>query len=139
MSPQTRRLLGGFFAFLSVFSLCAALIIGPHGQQGSYSRAKYGTYECQGTVQQVANDIAAKDRPQARQFDSKTGTEYLKYSKRLVTVSKQGPTNCRITVENLDRVHSGGLIWLGPGFSPGSPSGSSGGSSGSGGSGSGVK
>lgn len=139
MSPEFRRGMGGFLAFISVFCLCAALIIGPTPRAGTYSNAKYGKYECQGDVQKVADDIVAKDKPLARQFDPKTGTEYLKYRNRLVTVSKAGPTGCQIGVENLDRVHGGGLIWLGPGFSPGSPSGSSGGSSGSGGSGSGVK
>ncbi|QGU01246.1 hypothetical protein CKALI_01735 [Corynebacterium kalinowskii] len=139
MNPHSRRILGGFFVFLSVFSLIGALVIGPTPKSGTYSNARYGQYECQGDPQKVANEIAAKDKPQARQFDPKTGTEYLKYRKRLVSVSKEGPTGCRITVENLDRVNGGGLIWLGPGFSPGSPSGSSGGSSGSGGSGTGVK
>ncbi|MEJ5998869.1 DUF4247 domain-containing protein [Corynebacterium sp. H130] len=138
MSAYMRRIIGGFFAFLAVFSLMGACMIGPTNS-GRYSNANYGTYPCEGDIQKVASDIAAKDRPQARQFDPKTGTEYLRYRKRLVTVSKSGPTGCEIKVENLDRVSGGGLIWLGPGFSPGSPSGSSGGSSGSGGSGTGVK
>lgn len=139
MNSEFRRNLGWFFTFLALLSFAGALLIGPHGKSGTYSNASYGNYECQGDPQQVANDIAAKDKPQARQFDPETGTEYLKYRNRLVTVYKAGPTGCRITVEDLDRVHGGGLIWLGPGFSPGSPSGSSGGSSGSGGSGTGVK
>ncbi|MEJ5927680.1 DUF4247 domain-containing protein [Corynebacterium sp. H128] len=98
-----------------------------------------GTHACEGDIQQVASEIAKNDKPQARQFDPKTGTEYLRYRNRLVSVSKAGPSNCQIRVESLDRVNDGGFIWLGPGFSPGSPSGSSGGSSGSGGSGTGVK
>ncbi len=104
----------------------------------NYPSAGPATYTCTGTVQATANDIAAQNPPLARQFDSATGTEYLRYKRRIVTVFSEGTTPCRIKVEDLDRFNNGTLVYLGPGFTPSSPSSSSGGSSGSGsGSGSG--
>ncbi|MFV8381635.1 DUF4247 domain-containing protein [Corynebacterium hindlerae] len=137
MSSRMKRKLGALFLVIAVVSFAAALIVGTSPKPNTYSR--YGTYSCEGNVQQVADQIAAEDRPQARQFDPKTGTEYLKYRKRVVTVYQAGPTNCEIRVEDLRRYNDGTFVWLGPGFTPSSPSHSSGGSSGSGGSGSGVK
>jgi hypothetical protein len=101
--------------------------------RNNYSRISSGTYSCTGTVQDTANEIAKHDPPIARQFDSATGTEYLRYKRRVVSVAQSGSTNCTITIENLDRFNNGAFIFLGPGFTPSAPSRSSGGSSGSGG------
>lgn len=142
--PRAQRILAIIFSFFSILMFAGACQAGAQRSiqntiSGQYRSLGGGSYECRGDVQKVASDIAAKQRPQARQFDPKTGTEYLRYRDRIVTVAKGGSTGCVIHIENLDRYHSGGLIWLGPGFGPSSPSGSSGGSSGSGGAGSGVK
>lgn len=99
----------------------------------NYNRVSSGTYSCTKTVQDTANDIAKQDPPIARQFDSATGTEYLRYNRRIVSVSATGSTNCTIKIENLDRFNNGTFVYLGPGFTPSAPSNSSGGSSGSGG------
>ncbi|MDU0478982.1 DUF4247 domain-containing protein [Staphylococcus chromogenes] len=144
MDPHRRRIIAAVCGVLSLFFFMASCQVGAkpkiqHTISDTYPHAGAGSYTCEGDVQKVASDIAAKQRPQARQFDSASGTEYLRYRDRIVSVSKAGPTGCMIHVENLDRYHDGGLIWLGPGFGPSAPSGSSGGSSGSGGSGSGVK
>lgn len=143
-SSGAQRIVAIICAFLSVTMFAGACQAGATRPiqrtiSDQYRSTGAGSYECQGDVQKVASDLAAKQRPQARQFDPKTGTEYLRYRDRIVTVAKGGGTGCVIHVENLDRYHSGGLIWLGPGFGPSSPSGSSGGSSGSGGAGNGVK
>ena len=97
-----------------------------------FTRVSRDHYECKGTVQETANQIAAKKTPAARQFDSATGTEYLRYNKEIVTVSTDSSGKCQVRVEDLRRFNNGSLIYLGPGFSPSSPRNSSGGSSGSG-------
>ena len=99
----------------------------------NYTRKSGNTYECKSgdSVQKTASDIANKVKPMARQFDSASGSEYLRYDKRLIVVSNNNG-KCQIEVEDLHRYNNGSLIFLGPGFSPSSPRDSSGGSSGSG-------
>lgn len=90
--------------------------------------------ECTGTVTAQADAIEENKKPAARATDPKTGVIYLRYSSLIVTVDpNHQPTGCFVRTENLDRLDSGALMYLGSGFSPGSPSGSSGGRSGSGG------
>lgn len=86
-------------------------------------------YECTGSPGAVADQIAASQPPEARATDR--GTEYLRYEDDIVTVGPDRGTPCSVRVEDTDaRYSSGGFIFLGPGFTPGSPAGGSGGSPG---------
>jgi hypothetical protein len=83
-------------------------------------------YECDGSPDRVANDIAEFSEPEAHARD--LGTEYLRYEDDIVTVGPDGTRPCSIRVEDIDaRYSSGGFIFLGPGFTPGSPAGGTGG------------
>lgn len=86
-------------------------------------------YACSDTPDRVAYDIAQAQPPEAQAGDS--GNEYLRYDDDIVIVGPDGNRPCSIRVEDTDaRYSSGGFIFLGPGFTPGSPSGGSGGSPG---------
>ncbi|MEO3757157.1 DUF4247 domain-containing protein [Mycobacterium sp. B14F4] len=86
-------------------------------------------YACDGPPRAVADQIAAYQPPQARATDR--GTEYLRYEDDVVTVGPDGTRPCSVRVEDINkRYSSGGFIFLGPGFTPGSPAGGSGGSPG---------
>lgn len=95
-----------------------------------YARDRDGTdYTCSGSPNAVADDIAARVPPEARTTDR--GSTYLRYDDEIVIVGPDGTRPCTIRVEDLGaRYSSGGFIFLGPGFFPGSPSGGSGGSPG---------
>jgi hypothetical protein len=97
----------------------------------TYPRAATGTdtYTCTGLPAEVADDLADHVAPEARATDR--GSTYLRYDDEIVTVGPDGTWPCTVRVEDLGaRYSSGGFIFLGPGFFPGSPSGGSGGSSG---------
>lgn len=99
----------------------------------NYSRysgdADGDNYECTGSPSAVADDIAARVPPEARTTDR--GVTYLRYDDEIVIVGPDGTRPCTVRVEDLGaRYSSGGFIFLGPGFFPGSPSGGSGGSPG---------
>jgi hypothetical protein len=86
-------------------------------------------YACDGSPRAVADQIAAYQTPEARATDR--GTEYLRYNDDVVSVGPDGTRPCSVRVEDIDkRYSSGGFIFLGPGFTPGSPAGGSGGSPG---------
>ena len=86
-------------------------------------------YACDGPPGAVADRIAAYQTPEARATDR--GTEYLRYQDDIVSVGPDGTRPCSVRVEDIDRRYSsGGFIFLGPGFTPGSPAGGSGGSPG---------
>ena len=87
-------------------------------------------YECSGSPNQVANDIAGYAEPEARAGDA-TGSQYLRDSDDIVIVGPDGGHPCSVRVEDTDARYShGSFVYLGPGFTPGSPAGGSGGSSG---------
>lgn len=90
------------------------------------SDADGARYECDGSPQVVADQIAESSEPEAQARDG--GNEYLRYEDDIVTVGPDGNHPCSIRVEDTDaRYSSGGFIFLGPGFTPGSPAGGSGG------------
>ncbi|KQB86683.1 DUF4247 domain-containing protein [Corynebacterium lowii] len=129
-----------YFASLCCLLLAAVAFIFMSNQDSSvasgipknYERAAGDTFYCQGTPEEVADEIEQKIKPaQSRATDQSTGSVYLRYEHNLVEISGQGE-ECRINLEDLNRVNGGSFIYLGPGFRPASPSSSSGGSSGSG-------
>ena len=130
MSAKTARTLGIILLFLAVLCLIMALVSKPPVENRIAESWSNGS--CAGETG-VADRIVAMERPSERATDPATGDTYLRYPKKLVIISGEGTSDCRITVEGLDRVNSGAFIWLGPGFVPSAPSNSSGGSSGSGG------
>lgn len=132
MNAQSARTLGLVFLFLSVLCLLLALFSKPpvESQIAETWSGSSGSHSCAGETG-VADRIEAMDRPSERATDPATGDTYLRYPKKLVIVSDEGTSNCKITVEGLERVNNGTFIWLGTGFGPSSPSRSSGGSSGS--------
>lgn len=86
-------------------------------------------YTCSGAPAAVADELAAAVPPEARTTDR--GVSYLRYDDEIVIVGPDGTRPCTVRVEELGaRYHSGGFIFLGPGFFPGAPSGGSGGSPG---------
>ena len=95
-----------------------------------YSRDANGTrYACSGSPEDVADDLADYQQPEARADNDKN--QYLRYSNNIVTVGPDGNRPCSIRVESLSAGYShGSYIFLGPGFSPGSPAGGAGGSPG---------
>lgn len=95
-----------------------------------YSTDSNGTrYACNGSPRAVADQIAAYQRPEARATDR--GSEYLRYDDDMVIVGPDGARSCSVRVEDINaRYSSGGFIFLGPGFTPGSPAGGAGGSPG---------
>lgn len=113
------------------FMIGAALLATP--ACGSQARDHIAdTYEYRGTsgdidtyyspdpVGTTVSRIVAEDEPAARQADG--GNEYLRYDDDIVTVGAAPEGGSTITVEDLDgRYSSGGFVFLGPGFTPGSP------------------
>lgn len=95
-----------------------------------YSRDANGTrYACTGSPEDVADDLADYQQPEARADNDKN--QYLRYSNNIVTIGPDGNRPCSIRVESLNAGYShGSFIFLGPGFSPGSPAGGAGGSPG---------
>jgi Domain of unknown function (DUF4247) len=95
-----------------------------------YSRDGDGArYVCDGSPRAVADQISAYQSPEARASDR--GSEYLRYADDMVIVGPDGGRPCSVRVEDINsRYSSGGFIFLGPGFFPGSPAGGSGGSPG---------
>jgi Domain of unknown function (DUF4247) len=95
-----------------------------------YNTDANGTrYACNGSPRTVADQISAYQPPEARGSDR--GTEYLRYADDIVTVGPDLGRPCSVRVEDINaRYSSGGFIFLGPGFTPGSPAGGSGGSPG---------
>lgn len=86
-------------------------------------------YACDGSPGAVADQVAAYQPPEARASDS--GSEYLRYDDDIVIVGPDQGRPCSVRVEDTDaRYSSGGFIFLGPGFFPGSPAGGSSGSPG---------
>ena len=100
------------------------------GKYQEYSRDGDGVrYACDAAPAQVVNELTTFNEPEAQAFNG--GTDYLRYEDDIVTVGPDGTRPCSIRVEDIDaRYSSGGFIFLGPGFTPGSPSGGSGGSPG---------
>lgn len=89
------------------------------------------TYYSPDPVGTTVSQIVANDEPAARKADG--GNEYLRYNDDIVTVGAAPAGGSTITVEDLDgRYSSGGFVFLGTGFTPGSPaSGNTSGGSGS--------
>lgn len=86
-------------------------------------------YSCSGSPDDVADDIAEDQVPDAQAGDGKS--TFLRYDDSIVTVGPDGNRPCSVRVESLDAGYShGSFIYLGPGFTPGSPSSGSGGSPG---------
>lgn len=100
------------------------------GHYREYSRDANGTrYACGGSPEDVADELADYQQPEARADNDKN--QYLRYSNNIVTVGPDGNHPCSIRVENLSAGYShGAFIFLGPGFTPGSPAGGAGGSPG---------
>jgi hypothetical protein len=83
-------------------------------------------YACTGSPNDVADDLAEAQDPNAQASDGKTS--YLRYDDNIVTVGPDGNHPCSIRIEGLAAGYNHGTyLFLGPGFYPGSPaSGSSG-------------
>ena len=93
------------------------------------SDADGATYLCDGSPDEVAADLAAQFEPEAQATDR--GATYLRYEDDIVIVGPDGADPCTVRVEDIGaRYSSGGFIFLGTGFFPGSPAGGSGGSPG---------
>ena len=135
MNSGRWRLLGIVLVLVSAASVGLTFVTAAAGFANASNPESYVSKNYEGksgdSVQKTASDIANKIKPMARQFDSASGSEYLRYDKRLIVVSNNNG-KCQIEVEDLHRYNNGSLIFLGPGFSPSSPRDSSGGSSGSG-------
>lgn len=87
------------------------------------------TYECKGDQTATVRDIRDHEKPDAD--GSNQGSDYLRYGNDVIIVGRSGGLPCRVQLdENSRTLRSGGFIFLGGAFSPGSPAGSSGGSSG---------
>lgn len=93
---------------------------------GSGNEARY---QCDGSPDDVADDLAAQQDPDAQADDK--GVQYLRYDDDIVLVGPDGKRPCTIRVEGLgDGYNQGSFVFLGSGFFAGSPSGSAGGSPG---------
>jgi len=80
-----------------------------------------GQYLCDGSPEQVANDLARAHEPEARATDQ--GKYYLRYPDDIITVGPLAGHPCTVRVEDLNSGYrSGHYVFLGPGFNPGSPS-----------------
>jgi hypothetical protein len=127
-------LLAGVLAIAGVGCLIGSIMIGPSVASylgDNYDSAGSNRYDCSGPPDDIADDIAEDQPPEARTSDDKTHTEYLRYDDNIVTVGKYGNQACSIHLESLnDGYNQGHYTYLGPGFYPGSPASSSGGSSG---------
>lgn len=87
------------------------------------------TYECRGDRAATVRDISDHARPDATRVHEET--EYLRYGDDMIMVGRSGGLGCRVQLdENSRTLRSGGFIFLGGSFGPGSPARSSGGSSG---------
>jgi hypothetical protein len=137
MSRKALLWLSGGLAVAAVTSLIIGMMllqkdiasyIASHYQE--YSRDANGTrYVCTGSPDDVADELADYDEPEARADNGKN--EYLRYSNNIVIVGPDGNRPCTIRVESLGAGYShGAFIFLGPGFSPGSPSSGAGGTPG---------
>jgi hypothetical protein len=129
--------IAGGLAVAAVVSLVSGMMllqkdIGSYiaGHYREYSRDANGTrYACSGSPEDVADELADYQQPEARADNDKN--QYLRYSNNIVTVGPDGNHPCSIRVENLSAGYShGSFIFLGPGFTPGSPAGGAGGSPG---------
>lgn len=134
MSAKLARTIGIILLVLAIICVFAALISRDSlsSQISQRWEGNNGSYSC-ANESGVVGGIVAMQQPQAQQTDPNTGDTYLRYNRNLVIVSGEGTPDCRVTIEDLNRVNNGAFIWLGGGFAPSPPSGSSGGSSGSGG------
>ena len=97
---------------------------------------EYGSdrYACDGTPQQVADELSEYSEPEA--WASDRVSEYLRYDDDVAIIGPEGSRPCTVRMEGVDEGYSGGaFIFLGPGFTPGSPAGGAGGSGGGPGSG----
>jgi hypothetical protein len=137
MSRKRLFWLAGGLAVAAVVSLIFGMMllqkdIGSYiaGHYREYSRDANGTrYACSGSPEDVADELADYQQPEARADNDKN--QYLRYSNNIVTVGPDGNHPCSIRVENLSAGYShGAFIFLGPGFTPGSPAGGAGGSPG---------
>jgi hypothetical protein len=127
-------LLAGVLAIAGVGCLIGSIMIGPSVASylgDNYDSTASNRYNCSGSPDDIADDIAEDQPPEARTSDDKTHTEYLRYDNNIVTVGKYGNQACSIHLESLnDGYNQGHYTYLGPGFYRGSPASSSGGSSG---------
>jgi hypothetical protein len=127
-------LVAGVLALGGVSCLVGSVMVGPSVASyldDNYDSAGSNRYNCKGTPDETADDIAEDQPPEARTTDPKTNTEYLRYDDNIVTVGKYGHEKCSIQVQSLnDGYNQGHYTYLGPGFYPGSPASSSGGASG---------
>lgn len=125
--------LSGGLAVAAVGCLVGSTMVGPDLAgylDDNYTSNGAGHYTCSGAPDDVADDIAEDQPPEARTTDDKTNTEYLRYDDNIVSVSKSG-SQCDVRLETLDDgYYQGHYTYLGPGFYPGSPAGSAGGDSG---------
>ena len=120
--------------------LCAVLLglvlVGTGQNAVHYVRENYSpvagasqTYECRGDRDATARDIRDHERPDADQLTE--ATRDLRYGDDMIVVGRSGDLPCRVQLdENSRTLRSGGFIFLGGAFGPGSPARSAGGSSG---------
>lgn len=123
-----RRLLAGA-ALALLLTAC-----GGSGDVRGYLRDEFGdsarsgeseTWQTSSPVGTVTGRIVGARDPLARRADG--GNEYLRYDDDVVIVSPAPGGGSSIVAEDLDgRYRSGGFLFLGPGFSPGSPAAGSG-------------
>lgn len=93
------------------------------------SRATGDLYVCEDLPANVVADLVAYLEPEAQATDR--GATYLRYEDDIVIVGPEGVFPCTVRVEDLGaRYSSGGFLFLGTGFFPGSPAGGSGGTPG---------
>jgi hypothetical protein len=128
-------MLSGGLAVAAVGCLIGSILLGTAAVASylddNYTSSGSGRYTCSGTAEDVADDIAEDQPPEARTSDDKTNTEYLRYDDNIVSVGKYGDQACSIHLESLDDGYNQGhYTYLGPGFYPGSPASSAGGDSG---------
>jgi hypothetical protein len=126
--------LAALLAFGAVGCLVGSVLVGPSVASyldDNYTSVGSNRYNCSGSPDDVADDIAEDQPPETRTSDDKTNTEYLRYDDNIVTVGQYGNQPCSVHVESLDDGYNQGhYTYLGPGFYPGSPASSSGGDSG---------
>ena len=138
MSRNSLYLLAGGLGLAGIVMLMVGVALLPNirthisDNYRMYSRDADGTnYACDGSPAQTAARLAEFKQPDARATDR--GSTYLRYDDDIVVVGPDTTLGapCSIRVENTNaRYRSGGFIFLGPGFTPGSPARGSGGSPG---------
>lgn len=123
MAPVKRALAGFVLGVMVLATASCGSQVRDHIASTYEHRTTSGdtsTYFSPDPVGTTVSAIVAQEEPAARRADG--GNEYLRYDDDIVIVGAAPGGGSTITVEDLDgRYSSGGFIFLGPGFTPGSP------------------